>query len=179
MLCFFPLSRCVVLQLPPPPSQLPTMSAEYPTTFRQWILKSKPPPGDLNLSEIFEIETVDIIDEPKEGKFLVKLEAYSHDPAQRGWIAYKADADPERLYVPPIHEGEVMRAGGIGTVVESWNPEYQKGDKVYGYFGWVEYALVDLAKQAMLPMKLPPTISTEEALSSTTTVSIGVLERVS
>ena len=54
--------------------------------------------------------------EPADGQFLVELEYLSLDPAMRGWM------NEARSYVPPVGIGEVMRAGGIGRVVDSRHP---------------------------------------------------------
>jgi NADPH-dependent curcumin reductase CurA len=47
----------------------------------------------------------------------------------RAWM------NPGRSYIPPVEIGEVMRAAGIGRVVESRHPDYQAGDCVNGGFG--------------------------------------------
>jgi NADPH-dependent curcumin reductase CurA len=75
--------------------------------------------------------------EPADGQFLVELEYLSLDPAMRGWM------NEARSYVPPVGIGEVMRAGGIGRVVESRNPDRAVGDLVSGMFGVQRYAITD------------------------------------
>ena len=67
--------------------------------------------------------------DPGEGQLRVKLEYLSLDPAMRGWM------NTVRSYVPPVGIGEVMRAGGLGRVVESRHPEYAVDDLVSGMFG--------------------------------------------
>jgi NADPH-dependent curcumin reductase CurA len=42
-------------------------------------------------------------------------------------------------YLPPVQIGEVMRAGGIGRVVESRSPLLKPGDLVQGAVGWADY----------------------------------------
>ena len=71
-----------------------------------------------------------------DGEILVKVHYLSFDPTQRGWL------NDVPSYVPPVQIGEVMRAGGVGEVVESGHPDYQVGDWVQGTFGWQEFALV-------------------------------------
>jgi len=71
-----------------------------------------------------------------EGEVLVKVSHLSLDPAMRGWM------NAGRSYIPPVELGEVMRAGGAGTVVESNHPAYRAGDKVTGITGVQEYAAV-------------------------------------
>jgi NADPH-dependent curcumin reductase CurA len=75
--------------------------------------------------------------EPADGQVLIALEYISLDPAMRGWM------NEARSYVPPVGIGEVMRAGGIGRVVESRNPDFITGDLVSGMFGVQSYALSD------------------------------------
>ena len=48
----------------------------------------------------------------------------------RVWISHNPG------YVPPVGIGEVMRAGGIGRVVESRYDGLQSGDVVQGRLGW-------------------------------------------
>jgi NADPH-dependent curcumin reductase CurA len=48
-----------------------------------------------------------------------------------------------RSYVPPVDVGEVMRAAGIGRVIDSNHPDYAVGEHVYGVFGVQRYAVSD------------------------------------
>ena len=73
--------------------------------------------------------------EPEEGEFRVQVEYLSVDPAMRSWM------NAGRSYVPPVEVGEVMRAGGIGRVIDSRHPDYAVGDLVYGVFGVQRYAV--------------------------------------
>ncbi|HTN49355.1 MAG TPA: NADP-dependent oxidoreductase, partial [Burkholderiaceae bacterium] len=68
-----------------------------------------------------------------EGGVLVKVLALSLDPAMRGWM------NEGKSYIPPVGIGEVMRAGGIGVVVESKNAAFEAGDHVTGTPGVQEY----------------------------------------
>jgi NADPH-dependent curcumin reductase CurA len=72
-----------------------------------------------------------------DGQFLVGLEYLSLDPAMRGWM------NEGRSYVPPVAIGEVMRAGGIGRVVDSRHADYVVGDQVFGVFGVQRFAISD------------------------------------
>ena len=48
----------------------------------------------------------------------------------RGWLKDK------RSYLPPVQIGEVMRAAGLGEVIEAGpGSKFQKGDIVDGVFG--------------------------------------------
>jgi NADPH-dependent curcumin reductase CurA len=75
--------------------------------------------------------------EPGEGEFRVQVEYLSVDPAMRGWM------NAARSYVPPVEIGEVMRAAGIGRVIDSNHPDYAVGEHVYGVWGVQRYAVSD------------------------------------
>jgi NADPH-dependent curcumin reductase CurA len=80
--------------------------------------------------------------EPGDGEVLVKVLALSLDPAMRGWM------NEGKSYIAPVAIGEVMRAGGIGTVLASRSAAFAVGDTVSGLLGVQEYALVDAAASA-------------------------------
>ena len=75
--------------------------------------------------------------ELQDGQVLVKIDYISLDPAMRGWMA------EGRSYVPPVQIGELMRAGTVGTVVESKSQKLAVGDHVSGWLGVQEYAVCD------------------------------------
>jgi NADPH-dependent curcumin reductase CurA len=72
---------------------------------------------------------------PGDGEVLVKILYISLDPAMRGWMK------EGKSYVPPVGLGEVMRAGAVGRVVESRDPNIAVGDHVVGMLGVQEYAV--------------------------------------
>ncbi|WP_129641725.1 NADP-dependent oxidoreductase [Peristeroidobacter agariperforans] len=74
---------------------------------------------------------------PGDNEVLVKTLYLSLDPAMRGWM------NEGKSYVPPVALGEVMRAGGVGKVIESKHPKFSAGDFVYGTLGIQEYATLD------------------------------------
>jgi NADPH-dependent curcumin reductase CurA len=74
---------------------------------------------------------------PNEGEVLVKTRYLSLDPAMRGWM------NEGRSYIAPVQIGEVMRAGGVGEVIESRHPAFRASDLVYGTLGVQEYATLD------------------------------------
>ncbi len=90
--------------------------------------------------------TTEPVAEPAEGGVLVKTLALSLDPAMRGWM------NEGKSYIPPVGIGEVMRAGGIGRVVASKNPQFAVGDTVSASLGVQEYCLIagDQVKRAGL-----------------------------
>ena len=79
----------------------------------------------------------DAVPEPGDGEVLIENEYISLDPAMRGWM------NEGRSYVPPVQIGEVMRAGTVGRVVKSNNPDFAEGDHVTGILGVQEYAVSD------------------------------------
>jgi NADPH-dependent curcumin reductase CurA len=80
--------------------------------------------------------TTEPVAEPAEGGVLVKTLALSLDPAMRGWM------NEGKSYIPPVGIGEVMRAGGIATVIESKNAAFAVGDTVSCTPGIQEYCLI-------------------------------------
>lgn len=70
-----------------------------------------------------------------DSQLLIKILYVSLDPAMRGWM------NEGKSYVPPIGIGEVMRAGGLGRVVQSKNPAFAVGDHVYGMLGVQQFAV--------------------------------------
>ena len=87
---------------------------------------------------------------PTDGEMLIKLSHLSLDPAMRGWMS----AD-EKSYIPPVKLGDVMRASGIGEVVESKNENFPIGTRVMGLMGLTEYALSDGTGLNKIPKDLP------------------------
>jgi len=80
--------------------------------------------------------TTEPVAEPADGGVLIKTLALSLDPAMRGWM------NDARSYIPPVGIGEVMRAGGIGRVIASKNPDYAVGDLVSCTPGVQAYCMV-------------------------------------
>ncbi|MET0535413.1 MAG: NADP-dependent oxidoreductase [Steroidobacter sp.] len=74
---------------------------------------------------------------PGENELLVQTLYLSLDPAMRGWM------NEGKSYIAPVQLGEVMRAGGVGKVIESNHPKYKVGDYVNGTLGMQEYATLD------------------------------------
>jgi NADPH-dependent curcumin reductase CurA len=68
-----------------------------------------------------------------DGGVVVKALYLSLDPAMRGWM------NEGRSYIRPVAIGEVMRAGGVGLVVESKSPRFAVGDHVMGTLGVQRY----------------------------------------
>ncbi|HLY56239.1 MAG TPA: NADP-dependent oxidoreductase [Stellaceae bacterium] len=82
---------------------------------------------------------------PPDGQVLVRALYLGFDPAQKGWMENVSD------YVPPTEIGDVMRAFGVGEVVTSRSGAFAAGDKVTGFLGWQDYALVEAAALTKVP----------------------------
>lgn len=72
-----------------------------------------------------------------DGQVLIRNSYLSLDPAMRGWM------NEGKSYIEPVRLGDVMRAGGVGEVVESRNPKFQVGDFVSGMAGVQSYCVSD------------------------------------
>ncbi|MFN5994540.1 MAG: NADP-dependent oxidoreductase, partial [Betaproteobacteria bacterium] len=72
-----------------------------------------------------------------DGQMLVKNLYLSLDPAMRGWM------NEGKSYIEPVGLGDVMRAGGIGQVLESKNAKFVPGDYVSGMANVQTYCVTD------------------------------------
>ncbi|MFM7615967.1 MAG: NADP-dependent oxidoreductase [Actinomycetes bacterium] len=90
---------------------------------------------------------------PGEGEALVRLAYLSIDPTNRVWMR------EEDSYLPAIPIGDVVRAAGLGVVVESRCDAYAVGDLVMGLLGWQDLVVVDAGARAaqVIPPGLAPT----------------------
>ena len=88
--------------------------------------------------------------EPGEGEALIKILYISLDPAMRGWM------NEGKSYVPPVGIGEVMRAGAVGRVISSRDPNVAVGDHVVGVLGVQEYAVAKAKGLTKVDPKLVP-----------------------
>ena len=93
-------------------------------------------PVGLPTRDNWTIETVPVA-EPGEGEFLAEVLYLSLDPAMRGWIK------EGKSYIDPVGIGDVMRAGGVGRVIESNNSSFAVGDHVLGISGVQSHWLSD------------------------------------
>ena len=113
-----------------------------PKQTKQWILTNKPTdkPVLSGPNPTFTLET-NPLPPLKEDQVLVKSLYMSNDPAQRGWIT--KGANPERLYVPPVPQGDVMRARSVVEILDSKSEQFKNGDIVLAGSGWAEYSVQD------------------------------------
>lgn len=102
-------------------------------TNRQIVLRRRPAgllaPGDTELVE-------GTVPDPAAGQALLRTTYVGIDAAVRTWLN---DAPG---YLPPVGLGEVIRAAGIGEVVESRCPAYRVGDIVTTLTGFQDYVLI-------------------------------------
>jgi NADPH-dependent curcumin reductase CurA len=104
-----------------------------PTINRQLRLKHRPE-GSVK-REDFDL-TREPLDPLKDGEVRARVLYISMDPTNRVWMR----DIPQ--YMPPIAIGEVMRAIGIGRVVESRSALLAEGDLVQGLVGWQDYFVI-------------------------------------
>jgi NADPH-dependent curcumin reductase CurA len=71
------------------------------------------------------------------GSVLVRVVVAAVDPAMRGWLS------SETNYLT-VATGTVMRAEGIGEILESRHAGWRPGELVYGTFGWQRFAAVSV-----------------------------------
>ena len=101
---------------------------------RSWRLASRP--TGLPTADDWSLSS-DPVPEPADDEAVVAVQYISLDPAMRGWISDVPS------YVPPVPIGNVMRAIGIGQVIESRSPAVTAGESVIGMFGVQEQAVVN------------------------------------
>ena len=101
-------------------------------TNKKWILKTRP--VDLVKESDFEF-IEEVLPDLEDGQILIANNYLSVDPTQRMWLTEAPG------YLPPIQIGEVVRSGGIGTVLESKNSKYTEGDLVTGLVGWQTHTI--------------------------------------
>lgn len=107
------------------------MAAEL--TNRQIVLRRRPvglvAPGDTELITV-------AAPRPEDGEALLRTTYVGLDAAVRTWL------NDQPGYLPPVALGEVIRAAGIGEVIQSRCPAYQVGDIVTTLTGFQEYAII-------------------------------------
>ena len=100
---------------------------------RQILLRRRPTglvePGDTQL-------ITSAAPQPAEGEALLRTTYVGIDAAARTWL------DDQPGYLPPVQVGEVIRAAGIGEVVETRCAAYAVGDVVTTLTGFQEYVII-------------------------------------
>jgi len=87
---------------------------------------------------------------PQDGELLVAVEYLSLDPAMRGWM------NEGKSYVPPVQIGAVMRALGVGRVLESAAEGFAPGDQVSGPLGIQSHATLKASECRKIDISLAP-----------------------
>ena len=112
---------------------------------RQIRLKQRPTgiagPDDFEAS-------VEPVRQPADGELLVESVYLSIDPAMRVWI----NENPG--YVPAVEIGGVMRAGGVGRVLESRVAGFEPGDYIQGRLGWQSHPTITASGTHKLDLSL-------------------------
>ena len=136
---------------------------------RQWLLMSRPE-GMIDQKNFSWVENP--IPALEGGQVLVRNLWLSFDPTQRPWMSMDT-------YVPMIPLGEVMRAIGVGQVVESRRADYKPGQLVQGTFGWQDYVSTDgsgLVPMRRLSAGMPPNLALSLFGVTGPTAYFGVLD---
>ena len=82
------------------------------------------------------------------GELLVQTMYISIDPAMRSWISNSSG------YARGVSIGDVMRAGGIGRVLESQAEGFAPGDLVQGRTGWQSHPVLRARETQKLDLAL-------------------------
>jgi NADPH-dependent curcumin reductase CurA len=101
---------------------------------RQFLIAARPR-GMVQASDFKYQESS--IPEIGAGEILIKTDYLSIDPSLRGQMENRTN------YAAPLEIGDVMNAGGCGTVVASRNPKFPEGCKVQGSLGMQDYTVSD------------------------------------
>ncbi|KAI0725229.1 NAD-P-binding protein [Fomitopsis betulina] len=97
---------------------------------------SYPVPGKTVVYD--DSQTIDLESIPLNGGFLVKTLTLSIDPYMRGRMR-----EPHvKSYAPPFLVGEPLSNFGVGVVLRSEHAAVKKGDHVYGFLPFQEYAVI-------------------------------------
>jgi NADPH-dependent curcumin reductase CurA len=98
--------------------------------------------------DVFSVVDAALPSCPPDG-VLVRVMFAAVDPAMRGWLS------SETNYLT-VATGAVMRAEGIGEVVESRHSDWHRGDWVYGSFGWQRFCAAGVSD---LRWRIDPSIA--------------------
>ncbi len=108
------------------------------------------------------------------GEALLQVHWVGIDPSIRGWISERGS------YMAPVGIGEVVRASGVGVIVETTDPDrYPVGTAYTALTGWQEYRV--FAPDEFPPVTaVPPGVRLLDAMNTLgqlgLTAHLGVLE---
>lgn len=120
-----------------------------PLINRQLRLKTRPE-GLVSRENFDMVEQA--VPELKDGEVLVRVLYLSMDPTNRVWMR----DIPQ--YLPPVAIGDVMRALGLGRVVQSRSAHYAEGDLVQGVTGWQDYLVLHESAKGYVRLPADPGI---------------------
>ena len=120
------------------------------TNFENVQVRLAARPAGLPTKEHWAITSSPVPELTADGQVLVQVAYISEDPAMRGWIREGGS------YVEPVAVGDVMRAGGVGTVVASKHEGFAPGDQVVGLTGVQAHAVIDGAGLTKVSDQLAP-----------------------
>lgn len=109
-------------------------------------LKTRPADGPGPVWQFTEDAPAEVTD----GKVRLKLHYISLDPGMMGWVTDK------KSYMPAIDEGDVMRAFGVGKVVESKADALPVGSFATGFTGAQSEAVLDARGLRLVDPDLAP-----------------------
>lgn len=112
-----------------------------PSRYTRLVLAERPTAQVTPSTFPKEVVPLDLNAGPDE--VVVKVEYVSIDPAMRGWL------NDVRSYIEPVKIGEVMRALGLGVVIQAGEgSKLAPGDHVTGTFGESLHACMVVAGEA-------------------------------
>ncbi|MEU6492013.1 NADP-dependent oxidoreductase [Streptomyces sp. NPDC046984] len=124
-------------------SDIPTL----PAVSRAWHLLSRP--VGWPKAEDFALVEAEL-PQPGEGQVLVRNTYVSVDPYMRGRMS------AAKSYAAPYELNQPMQGGAVGEVVVSRAEGIEVGDHVLHFFGWREYAVVDVAQAVKVDADAAP-----------------------
>ena len=130
------------------------------------VLLAKRPRGPVD-DDCFHLAEGDV-PQPGDGEFLTKVEWLSIDPTIRMWMAMDT-------YLPAIPEGAPIRSAGIARIVESEDPAFPVGARVFGFTGWQEYAVMS-TRDRIIPDSLDPSAALSVFGTTGLTAYFGLLD---
>lgn len=127
-------------------------------------------PSGMPTTENFRVETVPL-PSLAENQVLVETLYLSVDPYMRGRM------NDVVSYIAPYPVGGVIEGGVVGRVVESTSALFQKGDIVFGGYGWQTHASVDAKTLRKIDPAVAPVTSALGVLGLTgLTAYFGLLD---
>jgi NADPH-dependent curcumin reductase CurA len=110
---------------------------------RQWCLARRPV-GPIKESDFaWREESLPV---PGPGQILVRTRYLSLGTTERWWMR------EEDTYLPAQRPGEVVRGVGVGSVVQSNDPELPAGTNVMGLLGWQDFSVIDGRGAFFMPL---------------------------